>query len=55
VAVVAVSSTFLDLESAWADSVIKTIPVGSAPWGIAFNPSNNDMYVTNVDSGTVSV
>jgi hypothetical protein len=54
VVVVALSSTFLGLESAWADSVIKTIPV-ERPAGIAFNPSNNDMYVANRDSNTVSV
>ena len=30
-----------------ANTVIKTIPVGSAPWSVAFNPSNKDMYVTN--------
>ena len=51
----ALSSTFLGLQSAWADSVIKTITVGSSPHGVAFNPSNNDMYVANVNSNTVSV
>ena len=54
VVVVAVSSTFLGLESAWAYSVIKTIPV-ERPAGVGFNPSNNDMYVANRDSNTVSV
>jgi YVTN family beta-propeller protein len=54
VVVVAVSSTFLGLESAWADSVIKTIPV-ERPAGVAFNPSNNDMYVANFGGSTVSV
>jgi YVTN family beta-propeller protein len=54
VVVVALSSTFLGLESAWADSVIKTIPV-ERPAGVAFNPSNNDMYVANHGGFTVSV
>jgi YVTN family beta-propeller protein len=49
------SSTFLGTERAWADSVIKTIPVGAYPFYIAFNPTNNDMYVTNYGSNTVSV
>jgi YVTN family beta-propeller protein len=35
--------------------VIDNIPVGSAPQGIAFNPNNGFLYVTNFDSGTVSV
>ena len=51
----ALSSTFLGLERAWADSVIKTITVGFNPNGIAFNPTNNDLYVTNFGSNTVSV
>jgi YVTN family beta-propeller protein len=54
VVVVALSSTFSGLESAWADSVIKTIPV-ERPAGVAFNPSNNDMYVANHGGFTVSV
>src|SRR6266540_2910507 len=39
---------------AWADSVIATIPVAS-PHHMAFNPDNGDIYVTNLDSDTVSV
>jgi YVTN family beta-propeller protein len=35
--------------------VIKTISVGQSPWSIAFNPSNNYLYVTNADSDTVSI
>ena len=37
------------------NSVIATIPVGSAPQFIAFNPNNGDMYVTNRGSNDVSV
>lgn len=36
-----------------ANEVVETIPIGRAPIGIAFNPSNNDMYVANFGSGTV--
>jgi len=49
----ALSSTFLGVERAWADSIIKTISgVGNTAFYIAFNPSNNDMYVTNYGSST---
>jgi YVTN family beta-propeller protein len=37
------------------NSVIATIPVGSGPQFIAFNPNNGDMYVTNRGSNDVSV
>ncbi len=37
------------------NTVIKTIPVGSAPQGVAYNSNNNDMYVANSNSGGVSV
>ena len=38
-----------------AGFVIATIPVGSSPAGIAFNPDNGFLYVANLDSNTVSV
>jgi YVTN family beta-propeller protein len=41
--------------SATTDRVIKTIGVGSGPAGIAFNPADNETYVANQCSGTVSV
>jgi YVTN family beta-propeller protein len=42
------------IKTASAHSV--TIPVrGIAPWGIAYNPVNNNMYVANTESSTVSV
>jgi YVTN family beta-propeller protein len=31
------------------------LPAGSAPFGIAFNPSNGNMYMTNFNSDSVSV
>ncbi len=43
--VLSLYSIFLDLQSVWADSVIRAIPVGNAPYGIAFNPVNNYTYV----------
>ncbi|HEY6535419.1 MAG TPA: hypothetical protein VIY08_06425, partial [Candidatus Nitrosocosmicus sp.] len=47
--------TFLDVERVLADSVIATINVGDNPWIIAYNSANNDMYVANFGSNTVSV
>jgi YVTN family beta-propeller protein len=33
-----------------------TIPVrGTSPYGITYNPANNNMYVVNLGSSTVSV
>jgi len=37
------------------NTVIATIPVGTWPVGVAYDPSNGYIYVTNFDSGTVSV
>jgi YVTN family beta-propeller protein len=34
---------------------ILPLPAGSAPFGIAFNPNNGNMYMTNFNSGSVSV
>ena len=36
-------------------SVIATIPVDVSPIGVAINPTNGLVYVTNVVSNTVSV
>ncbi|MFZ0511584.1 MAG: YncE family protein, partial [Candidatus Nitrosopolaris sp.] len=38
-----------------AEVVISKIPVGTRPVGIAFNPYNEDMYVTNAVSNNTSV
>ena len=43
------------LDKVWADSVVANIPVGNGPQGVAYNPNNNNMYVTNTGSNTVSV
>jgi len=40
---------------AHADSVIATIPVGSAPTGIALDAANGNLYVANNGDKTVSV
>ena len=37
------------------DKVVKTVTVGAAPFGIAFNHTGTLAYVTNGGSGTVSV
>ncbi|MDN5846571.1 MAG: hypothetical protein L0H53_09905 [Candidatus Nitrosocosmicus sp.] len=46
---------FLGLEWVWASSVISTVDVGELPSALAFNPSNNNIYVTNPVSDDVSV
>ena len=37
------------------NKVTHTIPVGSAPYGVAVDPAARTAYVTNYSSGTVSV
>ena len=47
---------FLGLEWVWAsNTVISTVDVGDGPSALAFNPSNNNIYVTNPMSDDVSV
>lgn len=47
---------FLGLEWVWASNmVISTVDVGDGPSALAFNPSNNNIYVTNPVSDDVSV
>ena len=36
-------------------SVLASFPVGNGPFGVAINPTNGLVYVTNVRSNTVSV
>src|ERR1044072_5619186 len=43
------------LNNVFGDSVISTISVEKFPQAIVFNPSNNNIYVANRDSGTVSI
>ncbi len=38
-----------------SDSAGVTIPVGSYPFGVAFDPVNRDLYVTNFGSNNISV
>ena len=38
-----------------SDAVIKTIPVGSGPWGVAVGPGGERVYVTNHYDNTLSV
>ena len=50
------SVPFLDLTKVFAEeSVVDTITVGESPVAIAYNPGNDDLYVTNFASNTVSV
>jgi YVTN family beta-propeller protein len=50
-----VFSSEIGTANAQGYSVIATIPVGKSPWGVAINPTNNLVYVTNGGSNTVSV
>ena len=47
---------FLGLEWVWAsNTVISTVDVGERPSALAFNPSNNNIYVANPVSDDVSI
>ena len=48
-----ISSKGVDL--VYGETVISTISVEKFPQAIVFNPANNNIYVANRDSGTVSV
>src|SRR5215203_6633271 len=43
------------LGTALGESIMAITPVGEFPQALEFNPSNNNIYVANRDSGTVSV
>jgi YVTN family beta-propeller protein len=45
----------ISTRKALGESVIAVTPVGEFPHALEFNPSNNNIYVANRDSGTVSV
>ena len=52
------SDSFRDIASVINEATNKvthTIPVGSAPYGVAVDPAAHTVYVTNYSSGTVSV
>ena len=55
IAILGISIIIPTLEPSWSDSVIKNIPVGIGPENIAYNSENNDMYVTNPESNTISI
>ena len=59
ITIISVLIFFSLANSVHADSVIATIPVGTNPVDVAFNPNNRDMYVVNQVGGgntcTVSV
>src|SRR4030095_15449240 len=59
IVIVVLSSSFIQFEAGFvnpAQDHSVTIPVhGRGPWGIAYNPVNNNMYVANSESSTVSV
>src|ERR671926_1169437 len=59
ITIISVLIFFSLANSVHADSVIATIPVGTNPVNVAFNPNNRDMYVVNQVGGgntcTVSV
>ncbi|HEY6537203.1 MAG TPA: hypothetical protein VIY08_15625 [Candidatus Nitrosocosmicus sp.] len=46
---------FYRLERVWADSAVATIPVGDGAYGVAYDPFNNFMNVTDGGSPIVSV
>ena len=37
------------------EQVVTTLPVGDYPLGVAFNPTDGNLYVANFNDGTVSV
>ncbi len=46
---------FQNINPAWADSVVASIPVGIEPTGVAYDSGNGMVFVANTDSDTVSV
>ena len=46
------SAIYSGIGMAKADSVIATIPVGSAPFAVAFDSDNGNVYVTNSGANT---
>ena len=49
------SPTFLNPWKVWAQSTVITINVGESPQNMKYNPSNGNIYVSNSDSGDISV
>ena len=42
-----------DIKESFADTIIDTIDIGSPPRDIAYNPSNEHMYLTNAEGVVV--
>lgn len=55
IAVVVASISLLITSSAYAQSVVATIPVGASPTGVGVNHKTSKVYVALSSSGTVSV
>lgn len=54
--VVSISLFFLlDGEKAWAQTVISTVDVCASPFALEYNPSNENIYVSNAGSDDVSI
>ena len=55
IATVVISIIINNVEGVWADEVKATIPVGVNPLYAVYNPANENIYVANQWSNTVSV
>jgi YVTN family beta-propeller protein len=54
VALALLSSNFVGLKSAWADSMTRTNDIGNSPNHSAFNLGDNGIHLTNFFSNTIS-
>ena len=52
---ITLSPVFLNTGKVWAQSTVITINVGESPQNMKYNPSNGNIYVSNSDSGDISV
>ena len=43
------------IQTTWAATLEETIAVGEGPIALAFNPSNDNLYVANFKDGNVSI
>jgi YVTN family beta-propeller protein len=48
-------SLFFFAQTAGAQSVVATVNVGSAPWGVAYDSAKGEVFVANEGNSTVSV
>ena len=49
------ASSFVSVINTATITVVKTVKVGSIPYGVAITPNGADAYVTNYSSNSVSV